>query len=482
MPVRGYSKYQKTLSIFVDLIIINVSFGIGYFLRFDNLNQFNDDEIIILLVLNFSWWIITTQSAFPISHREIRFDRILLNFLKNILLHGIIIFTSIVVLKLYSLSRLMLVYSFIFQLGLIIIWRLSFAQLLILYRKSGRNFRSVAILGTGESALEIYNIIAKNKAYGYKFIGFFDDHPNEKISKCHHVFPLENFMPFARQENVDEVFCALPETYTKKIIELMEFSENNLIRFKIIPNFKKFIHKKVIIEFIQNVPLVLTRPEPLESLFSRTIKRAFDIVFSFLIIVCIFSWLFPILAILIKLESKGPVFFIQKRTGKENKEFKIYKFRSMRMNKDADTKQATKDDMRITFLGKFMRKYNIDELPQFFNVFLGHMSVVGPRPHMLKHTEQYAQIIDKYMVRHFVKPGITGWAQVNGRKEVEWNKRIALNVWYVDHTSFLLDLKIFFITILKVFINANNENNGETVTNNMEKKQETVEVEPELEH
>jgi exopolysaccharide biosynthesis polyprenyl glycosylphosphotransferase len=186
------------------------------------------------------------------------------------------------------------------------------------------------------------------------------------------------------------------------------------------------------------------------------LKRAFDIVFSVLVISLIFPILFPILAILIKLSSKGPVFFKQLRTGKDNNSFYCYKFRTMRINQDSDKKQACKNDNRITKIGAFMRKTSLDELPQFFNVLQGDMSVVGPRPHMLLHTEEYSKIIDSFMVRHFVKPGITGWAQVNGyRGNTEapelMAKRVAYDTWYLENWSLWLDITIIFKTVFNIF-------------------------------
>ena len=186
-------------------------------------------------------------------------------------------------------------------------------------------------------------------------------------------------------------------------------------------------------------------------MLSGFFKRLFDIVFSLLIIIFIFSWLFPILAILIKLESKGPVFFIQVRTGRNNIHFKCYKFRSMRLNNDADKKQATRNDHRITRIGSFLRKTSLDELPQFFNVLIGDMSIVGPRPHMLHHTEEYSQLTDKFKTRNLLKPGITGWAQICGLRGEVANteamlKRVDADVWYLKNWSFLLDLKIIFLT------------------------------------
>jgi putative colanic acid biosynthesis UDP-glucose lipid carrier transferase len=186
-------------------------------------------------------------------------------------------------------------------------------------------------------------------------------------------------------------------------------------------------------------------------MFRRFYKRSFDILFSLFIILFIFSWIYPILAILIKLGSKGPVFFVQVRTGRHNTQFKCYKFRSMQVNHDADKKQATLNDHRITPIGAFMRKTSLDELPQFFNVLIGNMSIVGPRPHMVSHTEEYSQLTDKYKSRHLIRPGITGWAQILGlRGEVKnaeaMIKRVDADVWYLKNWSFLLDLKIIFLT------------------------------------
>jgi undecaprenyl-phosphate galactose phosphotransferase/putative colanic acid biosynthesis UDP-glucose lipid carrier transferase len=194
------------------------------------------------------------------------------------------------------------------------------------------------------------------------------------------------------------------------------------------------------------------RKEPLEAPINRLTKKAFDVVFSFFVIVGIFSWLFPVLMILVKLSSPGPIFFRQKRSGEDNRDFTCLKFRTMRVNQLADELQATAKDPRITKLGAFMRKTNLDELPQFFNVLWGNMSVVGPRPHMLKHTQEYSALIDNYLVRHFAKPGITGWAQVNGyrgetKELIEMKKRVEFDIWYIENWSFLLDLKIVWLTV-----------------------------------
>ena len=192
---------------------------------------------------------------------------------------------------------------------------------------------------------------------------------------------------------------------------------------------------------------------PLDHLSYRIQKRTFDILFSSAVIIFVLSWLIPLIAIIIKLGSKGPVFFVQERTGINNKTFKCYKFRTMKVNKDCNTKQAEKNDSRITPIGNFLRRTNLDELPQFFNVLFGNMSIVGPRPHMLKHTEQYSALIEHYKVRHFVKPGITGWAQVNGWRGLtdelwKMEKRVEYDMKYLEQWSFIWDIKIIIMTIL----------------------------------
>jgi undecaprenyl-phosphate galactose phosphotransferase/putative colanic acid biosynthesis UDP-glucose lipid carrier transferase len=205
------------------------------------------------------------------------------------------------------------------------------------------------------------------------------------------------------------------------------------------------------------MPVLRLRNEPLEKPIKRIQKKIFDILFSIFVLVVIGSWLFPILMLLVKLTSKGPIFFKQSRTGEDNNTFTCFKFRTMRVNSLSDELQATAKDPRITKLGAFMRKTNLDELPQFFNVLWGSMSVVGPRPHMLKHTEQYSELISNYLVRHFAKPGITGWAQVNGcrgetKRLEDMQKRVDLDIWYIENWSFLLDVKIIWKTVWNMFV------------------------------
>ncbi len=314
--------------------------------------------------------------------------------------------------------------------------------------------KDLVIVGDGPAAEEIFQYCEDQTVRGYRFCGLFNDAPVAGPLGERRVGDVEAVKAYAIQNRIDIVYCALPGTRRQEITDLMEFCERNTIRFRVIPSAESFIPvvKTTDLEFHGAVPVSKLRREPLDRSSNRMLKRAFDIVFSLGVIVFIFSWLFPILALLVKLSSRGPVFFKQMRLGKDNKEFVCWKFRSMRMNKEADVKQATKNDPRVTAVGRFLRKSNLDEMPQFLNVLFGHMSVVGPRPHPLRLNEQYRDIIDKYMVRHFVRPGITGWAQVNGfRGETQtpelMERRVELDVWYLENWSFWLDLKIVVKTV-----------------------------------
>ena len=267
---------------------------------------------------------------------------------------------------------------------------------------------------------------------------------------------LNKHFKFILEENIDEIYCSLSSLSQSQIKEIVDFSENNLKTIKFVPSFENLYSKKLKYETYDFVPVLSLRNILLEEPFNKSVKRVFDILFSLFVVCCVLSWLIPLLAIIIKAESNGPIFFKQERNGYNFKRFYCYKFRSMKINSEADSMQATKNDKRLTKVGAFLRKTSIDEFPQFFNVLAGNMSVVGPRPHMIKENEKYLKTIDKFMVRHFIKPGITGLAQVNGyRGEIESNSdivnRIKFDINYIENWSLLLDLKIIILTLFNSF-------------------------------
>ncbi|HCL08188.1 MAG TPA: undecaprenyl-phosphate glucose phosphotransferase [Flavobacteriaceae bacterium] len=309
------------------------------------------------------------------------------------------------------------------------------------------NIRRTIILGVNKQA----KAVAK----------FFDDTPeagfiNTKLVsfKKSTSQELNALFEYIKQNRVDEIYCSLSEIGSAEIKAITKFADNNLKIVKFIPEQNTILNKELKRDFYGLVPVLEFRSIPLDDSYNLALKRVFDVVFSTLVIVFVMSWLTPILALLIKFESHGPVFFKQKRNGYNYKSFSCLKFRSMVINKEADLIQVRKADDRVTGVGKFMRQTSIDELPQFFNVLIGDMSVVGPRPHMLSHTDMYANKVDKFMVRHFVKPGITGLAQVSGfRGEVESDSdiigRVKFDIYYVENWSVLLDVKIIIKTIIK---------------------------------
>jgi putative colanic acid biosynthesis UDP-glucose lipid carrier transferase len=318
-------------------------------------------------------------------------------------------------------------------------------------KKIKQDIRNILIVGAGENGMEFFNILKSNPNNGYKVMGFLDDEKKPYLNG-QYLGKVNYLEEILKKETVDEVVITLPNTAEKQIHEVVDIVSNEAIRLRIVPDYFRFKSSKYFLSTFGGLPLLTVRYEPLEDIHWRSIKRAFDVIFSLVILTGICSWLFPIVAILIKLESRGPVFFKQLRAGRNNLSFYCLKFRSMYKNKDADLKLASKDDARITRLGKFIRRTSIDELPQFLNVLAGNMSIVGPRPHMLSHNEMYSKIIRQYRVRHLIKPGITGWAQVNGyRGETKTNHdmqlRVEHDVWYLENWSFRLDLKIIFLTI-----------------------------------
>jgi len=448
-----------------DLLILNVAYFLGHVWGFWNYVQMFDTKYLQLWIyLNVIYLFAAQLSGTFDMYRNTRFFTLLSALLKLFFLEVVLSFSYIVVFKDYNqtfkLSREVLMITYISAFIFTMIWRFGFIKIVRIYRARGFNNRKVMIIGAGETAQEFKTMLEHKIEYGYQFLGFYDDNPEkypEKVRK-HILGTVEDAKKYAVEHQIDEMFCALSYDDEENIKGLIQFGDENLIRVKIVPDLSRFLThhlNKVEIDYYGQIPVMTLRSEPLENIVNRFIKRLFDIGFSILVLVFILSWFIPLMAVIIKLTSKGPVFFIQKRSGIKNKSFSVIKFRTMYVNSDAHYKQATRHDQRITPIGKFLRKTNLDELPQFINVFTGQMSVIGPRPHMLKHTEEYSKIIDKFMVRHLIKPGITGWAQVNGyrgeTKDVnDMEGRVRADVWYIENWSFGLDVKIIIMTIINM--------------------------------
>lgn len=344
--------------------------------------------------------------------------------------------------------------SSLFTLLLVGVFRYGMANLYMHRKSLYRNYKAV-IIGSGPSAAAVGNYLRSQSLEVFHFA-------SEDEGKSTGVGAVESFKDsipnlkqFCLKEGIQEIYYTLPITDHQVIEEVWDFADNNYIAFKIANDFDLLNSKKVAVSFYDQTPVISMRHVPLASRFNRMIKRLFDLVFSLGVMLTIFPIIYVIVGIAIKRDSPGPIFFKQYRSGRRNRKFLCYKFRTMTVNNDSDNKQATKGDKRITKIGAFLRKTSLDEFPQFINVLKGDMSVVGPRPHMLKHTEEYSEIINRFMFRHYVTPGITGWAQVNGyrgeTKDPElMRKRVEFDTWYIENWSVWLDIQC----IVKTVVNA----------------------------
>ena len=454
--MKGYSRYFWFIHFIGDIFFINISFIFTYYMKFGTID-FSDKYRFLFIIFNSIWILVALMLKLYELNRLKRLDRILYNLFKAFVFNAFIISGILFSLKASEFSREHLYTTYLLLFLLILFWRYLAVKMIKLYRKSGYNYRRVIILGGEEVAKQLYTYFTSDDVLGVKVKGiFYDNSLSFKIKENITHGEMKVFKEFALRNNIDQVYYTLPLIHTKEIKDLVDFCDKNMIRLLIVPDFRGFIFKRVNIDFFDDVPVITLRKEPLTDFVNRVVKRLFDIIFSFFVIVLILSWLYPIIAILIKLSSRGPVLFKQVRSGVDNKEFLCYKFRSMTQSDSSDIKQATKGDTRITRIGAFLRKSSLDEFPQFINVFMGDMSIVGPRPHMLLHTEEYSALINKYMVRQLVKPGITGAAQVKGfrgeTKELgDMEGRVRLDVWYIENWSLALDINIIFHTIWNMF-------------------------------
>lgn len=433
-----YSGYIRPFSRVLDLIII-----IFFTAYFSDIPVFQD---YYAFFISCTWLIISGKLGFYEVYRYTKVIAILNCTLKQAAAFTVCCFAlAYFYHEKYSLQAILLFTSV--SITVILGFKLFIYFFLRKFRiLFGRNYRSVVLIGRQNSVKPLKSFFEENPDYGYKLIKVFDwnHHKAEDYFKTIFSFILEN--------NIDEIYCSMHDLSSKDVEECILFADNNFKTLKFIPSKKQLLALNTVFEYYDYIPVISQRKISLDNSLYKGIKRIFDIVFSLVVIIGLLSWLIPILGIIIKLDSKGPLFFVQKRNGLNNKEFNCFKFRSMGVNELADVDQASKNDTRITKVGKFIRKTSIDELPQFFNVLFGNMSVVGPRPHMVKHTNMYAERIDKFMVRHLIKPGITGLAQTKGfRGEIETDNdiinRVRYDIFYIEKWSILLDIKIIFNTV-----------------------------------
>jgi len=451
------SKVLVGCVIFGDLCIMNALYSTLFYIW----PQLNVGPIFSggyweMLAFNTICYLMATYHNGVVLHlRKIRNMHIVARVTKNCF-KFIVISVALIALAGYDAisTRFMILFHAV-NFFLLALWRFYFHHLLRKYRRSGRNSLFCLFLGSDSNIIELYNEMS-DRSSGYRILGYFDNKPHPRLSeKIPYLGKPEDVKSYLRNHTVHHIYSSLPSTESSLILDIIHWTEKNFAHFFHVPHVRNYLHRRMWFDTIGDVPILSLHNAPLNEFDNRFIKRIFDLVASGVFLCTFFPFIYLIVGTIIKITSPGPIFFKQKRNGINGKEFWCYKFRSMKVNKDSDKVQATKNDPRKTKFGDFMRKTNIDELPQLINVFLGDMSLVGPRPHMLKHTKEYSELIDNYMVRHFVKPGITGWAQVTGfrgeTKELhQMEGRVRADIWYMEHWSFLLDLFIIYKTFANV--------------------------------
>ncbi len=448
MPTR-YSRYITLFSIVGDFLLLNLFFVIGYCSTTSLKACTEPMYILFYLYLNACWFVLIFVFGAHKINRNTKKKSILFSYIRIIVFYFFffLMFFQLTPFDYYPREFIRYLFPLFFLSLMVLKFGLYYAFLL--YRKKGFNFRNVIILGYSKSTKQLASYFNTNKWHGYRFMGFFDEKSGLDTDIIGDFTDLKSFLDNNQTHEIYIAWDKLPaEIMTDVIKTISEYPVN----VRIVPDLGTLTYKTASLANYETIPVIHIHPGPLSYWYNKLIKRGFDVLLSLLVIVTVLSWMTPLLYLFSFFGSREGVFFKQKRTALDGSEFVCLKYRSMHKNHEADEIQATENDDRVTSVGRYLRKYSMDELPQFLNVLAGHMSVVGPRPHMLKHTEEYRSMVKRFMLRHTVRPGITGLAQVNGfRGEIKCNEdienRVKFDVRYIENWSFNLDIKIIFITI-----------------------------------
>lgn len=445
-----YLKQKKSilirpLIILIDLVLINT---IIYFI-FEQEN-FN---FSFLAYISLFWLSISYYTKFYNVYRYTHVSRLV-----TLLLSQFFIF-SLAYLSYFSLFKEGEIVNKQFLVFLLIFCFITFFKFLIFYflkkyRSEGKNYRNIVLFGEIGSAKILEDLFHNKNDLGYRFYGFFSD----KVYKSkYYLGCLDKGFEYILENSIDEVYCDSAKFSISELIEITKFTKINKLELRLLPENKAIYSKGFILEYFGTIPVLKPKSLPFEKVETHVVKRFFDVSFSLIVCFLVLSWLLPLLWVFIKLDSKGSFFFKQKRDGLNGKQFYCYKLRSMKTNINADVVSASINDKRITKVGAFIRKTSLDELPQFFNVLFGDMSIVGPRPHINIQTKKYTKEVENYLIRNSIKPGITGLAQISGYrgeviKKTDIENRVKLDIFYIENWSFFLDIKIIVKTFFNFFI------------------------------
>lgn len=449
-PKGRYGVYVPYALMLADIIVLNVTLVLVLLLN----EPVPADTLRMVVVIANAAYLPVASMSFRIRRaRAVHMDRLVIKALQMVILHAVIFFALIsFVGKAGDVPWQDYVEFYgIFIVALPLSWT-GTRLVLKAIRRHGRNYLSVVIVGYGDTASRLAKEMQGDPGFGYMIKGFFSNEVPGNFGRGHYLGNInDDLSEYLSKNHIDEVYYAEDRVDDETLKRVVNIADENMASFYFVPRLSRQVARSFHLTRMGSLPVLAAMSNPLDNPMNRLVKRTFDVIFSGLFLL-VSPVIFIPVAIAIKRSSPGPVFFKQKRTGYRGNEFTCWKFRTMRVNADADRSQATANDPRKTRVGDFLRRTSIDELPQFINVLLGDMSIVGPRPHMIKHTEDYSRLIDRYMVRHVVKPGITGWAQVLGFRGAtnelwQMEGRVDKDVWYIENWSIFLDLKIIVRTV-----------------------------------
>ncbi|MBE0571170.1 MAG: exopolysaccharide biosynthesis polyprenyl glycosylphosphotransferase [Ignavibacteriaceae bacterium] len=441
-------------SIVADFLLINLSFFLALLISHtSDMSLEKNQPYLLLLILNFVWFFYTNSSDFYQEFMIRPFPIQIYNILKLSIIISIFNILFLFIITQQSYTRNFVIINGLLILITITVRSIVFKGALRALRNKGKSIRNLVIIGANKIGEKFREVITKNPGYGHRFVGFISNSPAENV-----IGTFSELDKVIQEKKVEDVVIALHADSGINLDDIVSICNKNAVKIHVIPDFIKFLSGRFQISSVSNIPVITVRDEPLNEFLRRFLKRVFDIFFSLLVIIFVLSWLMPIVSLLIRLDSKGPAIFIQERYGMRKKPFRCLKFRTLTYQKKSSVEfePIVKKDPRVTRIGSVLRKTNLDELPQFINVLKGDMSVVGPRP-LIKGVDQvYQRVFEDIKMRYNVRPGITGWSQINGlRGEVVDEKeskqhiteKMKFDLWYIENWSMKFDIQIILITI-----------------------------------
>jgi putative colanic acid biosynthesis UDP-glucose lipid carrier transferase len=459
--MRYYSKSLKVFRLTADIISLAICFYfIVIIIRGHAIDTIRYNESVFYFILAVTWIFSSEQTHLYDDFRSRNFSNEIVLVIKNVLAQMLAAMVISFLIKEIKVNRSFVIIYGGLLLVVVVPQKLLFIRLLKYFRKKGRNLKKVLIIGAGEIGNSFNELISSSPHFGYKLVGFLDDLHQIEFNG-NYLGKISDLDSVLEKYSIDDAIIALQSYSTNTIQKIIDTCEQHTTRVKVIPACFPFVSEKYQMTQFGRIPVISVRNEKIDEIYSRVVKRLFDLAFTAFITIFILWWLIPGIAIIIKLNSRGPAFFKIERWGRRNRRFPIYKFRTMYVgvptrDEDGHHLQTQKDDPRITKIGKFLRCTNLDELPQFLNVFRGEMSVVGPRPHSTPLNNESRKEVKNYLMRHTIKPDMTGWAQVNGFRGATgqkglMQKRVEFDLAYMENWSIWFDIQIIVLTVRRMF-------------------------------